>query len=223
MIKLFIGNKAYSSWSLRGWLAVRQSALPFEEVVVPMYTEQWDAQRANPEFTASNGKVPVLSDGDAIVWDSIAIIEHCAERAGRARFWPEDAAARALARSIAAEMHSSYQALRSEHSMILRKRFPARPLSDAVAADVARIATLWEQARTRYGSGGDYLFGAFGAADIMFAPVATRFDTYAIALPPVARDYVAAILAHPFMREWYAAAAREPWVIDRYEAALPHA
>ena len=220
MIRLFIGNKAYSSWSLRGWLAVRQSGLPFAEEVVPMFSEQWEARHARPEFAASNGKVPVLTDDGTIVWDSLAIIEYCAERAGRARFWPEDAAARALAWSIAAEMHSSYQALRSAHAMILRRHFPARPLSAAVAADVARIAALWEQARARHGGGGDYLFGAFGAADIMFAPVVSRCDTYAIALPPVARAYAATMLAHPFMREWYAAAEREPWVIDRYEDAV---
>ena len=219
MISLFIGNKRYSSWSLRGWLAVRQSGLPFEETVVPMYTAQWDARHALPEFVASNGKVPVLSDGATIVWDSLAIVEYCAELAGRERFWPEDPAARALARSIAAEMHSSYPALRSEFSMVLGRNLAPRAPSAAAAAEIARIVALWQDARARFGAGGDYLLGDFGAADIMFAPVATRFDTYEIALPPAARAYVDAVLAHPFMREWYAAAKREPWVIEKYEAA----
>ena len=219
MIRLFIGNKRYSSWSLRGWLALRQSGLPFEETVLPMFTPQWDERGALPEFVASNGKVPVLSDGATIVWDSLAILEYCAERGGHERFWPEDAAARAVARSIAAEMHSSYPALRSEFSMVLGKSFPPRLPSEAAAAEIARIVALWQDARSRFGAAGDYLFGKFGAVDIMFAPVATRFDTYEIALPPSARTYVDTLLAHPFLREWYAAAAGEPWVIEKYEAS----
>ncbi len=219
MIRLFIGNKRYSSWSLRGWLAVRQSGLPFEETVVPMYTDAWEARHALPEFVASNGKVPVLSDDKTIVWDSLAIVEYCAERAGCERFWPRDPAARALARSIAAEMHSSYPALRSEFSMVLGKDFAPRRPSAAAAAEIERICTLWHTARARHGADGDYLFGSFGAADIMFAPVATRFDTYKVALPPLAQAYVETLLAHPFVRDWYAAAAREEWVIERYERA----
>ena len=119
-MKLIIGNKAYSSWSLRGWLACRQSGLPFEEVVVPLYDEQWEHRRGGAEFAPSSGKVPILWDGDVVVWDSLAIIDFLADRVGRDRFWPEDEAARAMARSMAAEMHSSFTALRRNHSMNIR-------------------------------------------------------------------------------------------------------
>ena len=217
MIKLFIGNKAYSSWSMRGWLAVRRSGLAFEESVIPMFGDEWEAACRQPAFAASAGKVPVLSDGNTFVWDSLSIVEYCAEKAGRSLFWPEDAGARAFARSMAAEMHSGYQALRNDHSMNVRKRYAAGQLTEGTAKDVARIADLWGEARATFGEGGDYLFGEWGAADIMFAPVATRFLTYAIPLPPAAADYMEAALAHPHVREWMEDAAREQWVIEKYE------
>ena len=217
MFKLFIGNKAYSSWSMRGWLAVRQSGLAFEEVVVPMFGDEWEQAREQPEFVASAGKVPVLSDGPVTVWDSLAILEYCAEKAGPEPFWPEDDQARGLARSMIAEMHSGYQALRNEHSMNVRRTYLAKPLSEAVTKDVARIADLWGQAREMCGGGGDYLFGRWGAADIAFAPVVTRFATYAMPLPPDAAAYVEASIAHPHVREWMEDAAREQWIIEKYE------
>lgn len=216
-MKLFIGNKAYSSWSLRGWLALRQSGLPFEEITVPLYDEAWDKRREGDEFAPSSGKVPILWDGEMVVWDSLAIVEYCAEKSGRERFWPEDEAARAMARSMAAEMHSSFANLRREHSMNVRARFPTAPLSPGVQQDVVRIATLWAEARARYGSGGPFLFGAFGAADIMFAPVVTRFVTYSIPVPRFAAAYMDAVLQHPFLQDWLAAAQEEPWVIERFE------
>jgi glutathione S-transferase len=217
MLKLFIGNKAYSSWSLRGWLAVKQSGLPFEEITVPLYDQAWDQRREGDEFAPSQGKVPILWDDDVVVWDSLAIVDWLADKTDRARFWPADDAARGMARSMAAEMHSSYAALRREYSMNVRRRFEPQPLSADVAHDVVRILQLWAQARARFGNGGPYLFGNFGAADIMFAPVVTRFATYSIPVPPFAATYMQAILDNPWMREWIDAAQEEQWVIEKFE------
>ena len=221
MLKLIIGYKAYSSWSLRGWLAVKQSGLPFEEITVPMFDEEWDRRREGQEFAPSGGKVPILWDDKAVIWDSLAIIEWLADRTDRHRFWPKDEVARGMARSMAAEMHSSYENLRSECGMNLRKRYPPRELSENVRAELVRIFELWAQARARHGSGGPYLFGTFGAVDIMFAPVVTRFVTYSIPLPRFAGAYVEAMLSHPWMQEWLEAAQEEPWVIEKYEEAAP--
>jgi len=219
MLKLIIGNKAYSSWSLRGWLAVKQSGLPFEEIVVPLYDEDWDRRREGAEFAPSSGKVPILWDGDTVVWDSLAIVDWLADRVGRERFWPTDDAARAMARSMAAEMHSGFAALRRECSMNIRRRFPPAPLSPEVEADVTRIYELWAQARARFGGSGEFLFGEFGAADMMFAPVCTRLVTYSIPVPRFATSYLQAVFSHPFMQSWIADAQAEDWVIEQYEKA----
>jgi glutathione S-transferase len=217
MMKLIIGNKAYSSWSLRGWLAMKQSGLPFEELVVPLYDADWDKRREGDEFAPSSGKVPILWDGDNVVWDSLAIIEYLNEASGGDKFWPEDKGARAMARSMAAEMHSSFAALRREHSMNIRQIYPATEPSEEVEADIARIMELWAQARARYGGSGDFLFGAFGAADIMFAPVVTRFITYSLPVARFAQPYMMAVIDHPFMQEWIGGAQAEDWVIERFE------
>ncbi|HEY0149207.1 MAG TPA: glutathione S-transferase family protein [Allosphingosinicella sp.] len=217
MLKLIIGNKAYSSWSLRGWLAVKQSGLPFEEITVPMFGEEWDRAREGQEFAPSGGKVPILWDGNAVIWDSLAIVEWLADRTDRTRFWPEDDAARGMARSMAAEMHSSYDNLRREYPMNLRSRFEPREPSENVQAELARIFEIWAQARARHGGGGPYLFGTFGAVDIMFAPVITRFITYGVPVPRFAAAYMEAMLHHPWLREWMEAAQEEPWVIEKYE------
>jgi len=177
LLKLIIGNKAYSSWSLRGWLAVKQSGLPFQEITVPMFDEAWDKRTQGQEFAPSGGKVPILWDEKTVIWDSLAIIEWLADKTDRARFWPRDDAARGMARSMAAEMHSSYANLRRELSMNVRKNFPTPDLDEEVKGEIVRILELWAQARARHGSGGPYLFGTFGAADIMFAPVVTRLVT----------------------------------------------
>jgi len=217
VLKLIIGNKAYSSWSLRGWLAVKQSGLPFEEITVPMFDEEWDRRREGDEFAPSGGKVPILWDDQAVIWDSLAIIEWLADKTDRARYWPEDPEARGMAMSMAAEMHSSFANLRRECPMNVRKVFPARPISEGVKAEIRRIMELWAEARARHGSGGPYLFGTFGAADIMFAPVLPRFVTYSIQVPNFAQAYVAAILNHSWMTDWVNAAQEEPWVIENYE------
>lgn len=219
MLRLIIGNKVYSSWSLRGWLAVKQSGLPFEELVVPLYDEAWEARRAQADMVPSRGKVPMLWDGDTPIWESLAIIGYLDGLTGGGRYWPMDKAARALALSMAAEMHAGYQALRSEHTMNTRHVLPAKTPSVAVQADIDRILGLWTQARSRFGAGGDYLFGTFGAADIMFAPVVTRFTTYSLPTDQTGRAYIEAVTAHPFMREWLAGAAAEGWIIDKFEPA----
>jgi glutathione S-transferase len=217
MLKLFIGNKAYSSWSLRGWLACKQSGLPFEEAVVPLYNEEWDKRREGDEFAPSSGKVPILWDGEIVVWDSLAIIEYLNESSGGDKFWPANQAARAMARSMCAEMHSSFQALRRKHSMNVRQIHPPGEVDDDVITDVERILELWAQARARFGGDGDYLFGEFGAADIMFAPVVTRFVTYSIPVARFAIPYMQTIYSHPWMQDWIAGAQEEEWVIEKFE------
>ncbi|WP_454882411.1 glutathione S-transferase family protein [Sphingomonas oryzagri] len=222
MLKLIIGNKAYSSWSMRGWLAMKQSGLPFEEIVVPLYDAEWDKRREGDEFAPSSGKVPILWDGDTVVWDSLAIVDWLADRVGREKFWPADDSARGMARSMAAEMHSSFAALRRECSMNIRQRFPDYKPSAAVEADLARLYELWAQARARFGTGGEFLFGEFSAADIMFAPVCTRIVTYQLPLPRFAIPYMQAMFLHPFLQEWVGGAQAEDWVIEKFET-LPAA
>ncbi|HEY9579397.1 MAG TPA: glutathione S-transferase family protein [Rhizorhapis sp.] len=216
-MKLFIGNKAYSSWSLRGWLACKQSALLFEEAVVPLYDQDWDKRRQGDEFAPSSGKVPILWDGETVVWDSLAIIEHLNDKTGNERFWPTEVAARGMARSMAAEMHSSFLALRREHSMNIRQIYAPQPPSAETMQDIERIMQLWAEARARFGGAGDFLFGEFGAADIMFAPVVTRFITYSLPVARFAQSYMQAVISHPFMQEWIGGAQAEDWVIERFE------
>lgn len=218
MLKLIIGNRAYSSWSFRGWLACKQSGEEFEELVVPMFDAVWEKRRDGDEFAPSLGKVPILWDGECVVWDSLAIIEFLADRTSRDLYWPEDPGARGMARSMAAEMHSSFAALRRELPMNVRKSFATREFDEDVIADINRILQLWAQARARFGGTGDFLFGAYCAVDMMFAPVVTRFLTYGVPVPPFAALYVKAVLSHPHVSEWIDKAQDEPWVIEKYEA-----
>jgi glutathione S-transferase len=220
-MKLIIGNKNYSSWSLRGWLACKQAGLPFEEIQVPLYGEDWDEQKKHiGEITPSQGKVPVLWDGDAVVWDSLAIVEYLADKVGRDRFWPKPDEARAMARSMVAEMHSSYLALRRQCPMNMRRRFDYWEIGEETKADIVRILSLWAEARARFGKGGPFLFGSFCAADIIYAPVVSRFTTYAIPVPGFAGAYMDAVSEHEWMQQWVAAAEAEDWVIEQYEAPL---
>ena len=216
-MKLIIGNKAYSSWSMRGWLAVRQSGLAFEETVVPLYQPSWETRRMQADLAPSAGKVPMLWDGDIAVWESLAIIDHLAERAGVHLFWPRDAVARGHARAICAEMHAGYAALRRAHSTNYRRTFEPAPLSEAVAGDLARIEALWARARALRADDGPFLYGAFGAADIMFAPVVSRVLTYGLPVSAESAAYCAAVREHPFVAQWYAEAADEPWTIEQFE------
>jgi glutathione S-transferase len=217
LFKLIIGNRAYSSWSMRGWLAAKQSGEEFEELVVPMFDAEWDQRREGDEFAPSLGKVPLLWDGDIVVWDSLAIIEFLADRHGPALYWPEDEGARAVARSMSAEMHSGFSNLRRELPMNVRKSFPPVALSDPVREEVDRILQMWAQARARFGGTGDFLFGDWCAADIMYAPVVTRFITYGVPMPNFAGIYMKAVLSQPHVAEWIDKAQDEPWVIEQYE------
>lgn len=219
-LKLIIGNKAYSSWSLRGWLAAKQSGLGFEEITVPLYDDSWDERKREEDLAPSSGKVPILWDGEAVIWDSMAIIDYLADKVGRERFWPKDDAARGMARSMAAEMHGGFMALRRECPMNTRKSFEDVTISAETRADAVRILHLWAEARSRFGSEGPYLFGTFSAADIMYAPVVTRFVTYNFTLPGFSQSYAEAMMAHPWMLAWYDAAGEEPWVIKRIEDAV---
>jgi glutathione S-transferase len=218
LLKIIIGNRAYSSWSMRGWLAVKQSGEDFEEIVVPMFEENWEKRRQGDEFAPGGGKVPILWDGECVVWDSLAIVEFLADRVGRDRYWPEADDARGMARSMGAEMHSSFAALRRDLPMNVRRTYPPRQLGEDVVADVNRILQLWAQARARYGGTGEFLFSDWSAADIMFAPVVTRFLTYGVPVPAFAASYMASVLKHPHVAEWIDKAQDEPWVIDHYEA-----
>lgn len=214
-MKLVIGNKNYSSWSMRPWLALRANQIPFEEVSIPLYTGEADKQRIL-DF-APSGKVPVLVDGEITVWDSLAIIEYLAEHFPEKRLWPERPAERAQARSISAEMHSGFAALRNECGMNLHRPVRGIELSAGARADIARVQEIWTDCRQRYGESGPYLFGAFGAADAMFAPVVHRFRTYAIAVTPDVQHYIDAMMALPAFREWTEAALAETLVIERFE------
>jgi len=222
-MKLIIANRAYSSWSLRGWLAAKLSGLPFTTEVVPMDTPEWDSGAAKGDMPS--GKVPVLWDGGEPVWDSMAIVLWLADKGGHDRFWPRDLHARKLAYACVAEMHSGFQALRSGCPMNLKLRFPDFKPSEAVLADVARIDGLWSQARARFGEDLDepYLFGHFGAADLMYAPLVYRFAHYGLPMSARAQAYADAMRAHPWMQEWEKAAKAETYPMARYliEGGVP--
>ena len=208
---LVIGDKNISSWSLRPWLALKQCRIPFTEERVRL--RQSDSKAEILRHTPA-GKVPVLKTDLGLVWDSLAILEVLAERHPQHKLWPEDAEARAAARSISAEMHSGFATLRNDMSMDLLSRLPSPPISAALEADIKRIAALWREARARFGKGGPFLFGAFTNADAMYAPVATRFRTYAVDLSSFGDDgkggaYMEAIFALPAMAEWTEGAAEE--------------
>jgi glutathione S-transferase len=217
-MKLIIGNKNYSSWSLRGWLACKQSGLSFEEIIVNISGEDWEeAKREWGDIQPSSGKVPILWDGDVVIWDSLAIIEYLADKVGRDRFWPKDDAARGMARSMVAEMHSSYMPLRREMPMNVRRRFEGLTISDDAKVNIVRILTLWAEARARFGHGGPFLFGTFSAADIIYAPIVSRFLTYGAGVPGFAQAYMQAVWEHEWMQAWIRAAEDEQWVIEQWE------
>lgn len=211
-MRLYLGNRNYSSWSLRGWLAAKLSGEPFEEV--PVALAGTGPNPANTAFSPS-GLVPCLHDGDVVVWDSLAIADYLAER--HPGMWPGDPRARGWARSIAAEMHSGFSALRGEMAMCIRERVDVRPWSAALAADIDRIAHIFAETRRRFGVGGSFLCGSFSIADCFYAPVAFRFRTYAVSLAGSAGAYVEALLAHPLLREWEAAALAEESIIEADE------
>ena len=217
-LTLVIGNKNYSSWSMRPWLAMRASGIAFEEVFIPLYTDDKADKDRILSFSRS-GKVPSLVDGDITVWDSLAIIEYLAARFPEARLWPEDRAARAHARSISAEMHSGFLPLRNECGMNLHRPIGAVRLSADARAIIARVEQIWTDWRARYGKAGPFLFGAFTGADAMYAPVVHRFRSYAIKVGPLAQAYMETMMALPAFAEWTKAGLAETLVIEKFETA----
>ncbi len=215
-LKLVIGNKNYSSWSMRPWLAMRASNIAFEEIFIPLYTDDKADKDRILSFSPA-GKVPTLIDGDVAVWDSLAIIEYLDERFPDKKLWPEERAERAHARSISAEMHSGFLPLRNECGMNLHRPVRAIALSADARANVARVEEIWLDCRERYGARGPFLFGAFTAADAMFAPVVHRFRTYAIEVAPEAKTYMATMMALPAFAEWTKAGLAETLVIAKFE------
>ncbi|HEX4986872.1 MAG TPA: glutathione S-transferase family protein [Burkholderiales bacterium] len=214
MYVLVIGNKAYSSWSLRPWLLMRHAGIAFDEARVSLY--QPGAKQVLLDHSGA-GKVPVLHDGAQTIWDSLAIAEYLAEKHPEHGLWPADAAARAVARSVSAEMHSGFSSLRSQMPMNVRRRIPRQPGAEA-AADIARIQSIWVDCRKRFGAGGPFLFGAFSIADAMYAPVASRFQTYGVGLAEPAGAYAQTLLDLPAFQAWVTGARAETEVNPQYEA-----
>ena len=215
-LMIYLGNKNYSSWSLRPWLVLKRLTVEFDEVVIPLYqpTSRETVQKYSP-----SGRVPALHHGDVIVWESLAICEYLAESFPTYDLWPKDPAARALARAVSAEMHAGFRALREHLPMNIRSSFPGRGVTPEAQADINRIMSIWRDCRARCGEGqGDFLFGHFTIADAMYAPVVLRFETYAIEIGEVERHYTDSILALPALKEWLAAAEAEGQALPKYDA-----
>lgn len=217
-LKLILGNKNYSSWSLRPWIAMRVAGIPFEEDVIPLYEGDW---RERVLKYSPAGKVPVLIDDGVPIWESLAILEHLAEKFPKAGLWPADAPARTFARVVANEMHGGFGPLRKNCPMNFWLPPRPRPQPDDVMHDARRIDDIWSDCRARFGKGGPFLFGGFGAADAMYAPVVARFYNYGIGVSAVARAYMDAVMALPAWTEWRTAALKEPWVMQGNEPDWP--
>lgn len=215
MLKLVIGNKLYSSWSLRPWMVLSHFGIPFEEEIIPLRMP--DSRGRMLEFSPS-GKVPTLIDGDVTVWESLAIIEYLAEKFPDLAIWPRNGNARAHARAISNEMHSGFQALRQACPMHLGARFATPEITEPLQAAIDRVEDIWSEARNRFGGGQPFLYGAFSAADAMYVPVVTRFESYQIPVREATRAYMDAVLAHPSFVAWRDAAHAEPWSIPDYAA-----
>lgn len=213
-LALVIGNKNYSSWSLRPWLLMKQFGLQFEEIRIPLYTPDTGSQLQKYSPT---GKVPVLLHDHETVWDSLAICEYLAETFPQQHYWPEDKSARIFARSISAEMHSGFEILRQNMSMNCRTKYPVKGLVPGLQEDIDRITSIWQECRQKFGGNGKFLFNNFTIADAMFAPVVVRFIMYDVQVDPVSRDYVESILSLPAMEEWITAAKLETEVISEFE------
>lgn len=213
-LTLIIGNKAYSSWSLRPWLAMKHVGIPFAEMRIPLYQPE-SASRLR-ELSPS-GRVPALKAGELTMWDSLAICEYLAEQFPQHKLWPDSVAARAVARSVSAEMHSGFSALREHMTHNCRKSLPGKGRGPGVQEDIDRIGAIWRDCRARFGANGDMLFGRFSIADAMYAPVVNRFVTYGVSVDPVSAAYMRAIQALPALQQWIADAHNETEVIPHYE------
>src|ERR1700731_2776293 len=204
---IYLGNKNYSSWSLRPWLVLEQTGVAFDEIVIPLYEP---TSKATIMKYSPSGTVPVLRHGELVVWDSLAICEYLAESFSTFQLWPRDPDARAVARSVCAELHSGFQALRAHLPMNMRSSFPNRGVTPEVQADINRITAIWRDCRKRFGEGGPFLFGGFTNADAMYAPVVSRFRTYRVELEEEAQAYADAVWVLPALQEWLTAAKNEP-------------
>ena len=218
---LYLGNKNYSSWSLRPWLVLTWSGLPFTERIIPLGGEGYGKSQIPAVLAISpSGRVPALTltVSGVTLWDSLAISEWAAESAPAAHLWPEEPLARAVCRSVTCEMHSSFGALRRDLAMNIRRRATPRALAPDTLADLTRIEALWAGTRERYGAGGPFLFGARTIADAFYAPVVTRLRTYGVPVQPATQAYCDAVLAEPAFLAWETAAVAEPWTIPETEA-----
>jgi glutathione S-transferase len=215
-LHLIIGNKNYSSWSFRPWIGMKALDIAFEETVISLEAKDF---KARVTAQSGAGKVPVLIDGEVRVWESLAILEYLAEKFPAAALWPAQGGARAHARAVASEMHAGFQPLRRQLPMNMWRPVKPRALDAEAAANVSRIDSIWGECLTKFG--GPFLFGKFGAADAMFAPVVSRFHTYAVEVGAAARSYMNAVMALPAWTEWRAVALREPWVLSHDEVDWP--
>ena len=217
---LVIGNKNYSSWSLRGWLMARTAGIEFEEQVVPLDLPE---TQSNIRKHSPSGRLPVLLHRGLAVWESLAIAEYLNELKPEAGLWPAAVAARAHARAISSEMHAGFADLRNNMPVNIRASYPGKGLTPAVRADIERITSMWRDCRKRFAGAAPkddgFLFGTFGAADAMYAPVVTRLRTYGVTVDSDSDAYCKAVLAHPAMKEWTDEAKNEPWLIAAYELA----
>jgi glutathione S-transferase len=213
-LTLVIGNKNYSSWSMRPWVLMRAHDIGFSEVQVLLRRE--DSIERKLRYSPA-GKVPVLIDGELHIWDSLAIVEYLAESFPEKPLWPNGRTARAVARSVSAEMHSGFESIREHMPMNCRARYPGKGMGPGVQEDIDRIQALWRDCRGRFGAAGDFLFGSFTIADAMFAPVVMRFQTYGVQLGELEAGYAEAMLEHPAIIEWMEGAQAEPWTIETYE------
>ena len=214
---LTIGNKNYSSWSMRPWFAMKVAGILFEETVISLNAPDFKERLK----ISGTGKVPVLAAGTVRVWESLAILEYLAETVPAAKLWPADAAARAHARAISNEMHAGFLPLRRQCPMNMWRPVKKMELNAEAAANVARIDAMWSDCRARFGAGGPFLFGTFTAADAMYAPVVSRYHTYAVEVGAASRAYMAAVMALPAWAEWSAAAVKEEWVLPEDEPDWP--
>jgi glutathione S-transferase len=215
-LTLIIGNKNYSSWSLRPWLAMKQFELPFTEIRIPLYTPE-SSEQIRQYCPLGNGKVPILLHEHRSIWDSQAIFEYLSEMFPERSWWAGDYQARAIARSICAEMYSGFLALRNQMPMNCRASYPGKGMTPEVQKDIDRITTIWRTCRETYGRNGDFLFGRFTIADAVYAPVMLRFRTYAVSLDSVCQSYVDVLLALPAMQDWLQAAQEEEEAIEAFE------
>lgn len=215
-LKLVIGNKNYSSWSMRPWLLLRQCGIEFEEIQIPL--RQPDSLEHKLAFSPA-GKVPILVDGDLHIWESLAIVDYLAEKFPEKQLWPQEREARARARTVSAEMHAGFASLRSRMPLNCRAHRPGAGRGPGVQEDIDRICEIWRECRERYGSAGDFLFGEFTAADAMFAPVASRFQTYDVELACDEAEYAEVLLTMSAVKDWIEAARNEPWEIAKFDQA----